>query len=188
MKKEHWLYLVIAILAIWIIASYMSQSRVSPVLEDTEIAVEEGNFKEIGMPIQGLEGNTVSEIVIKAGASAGPNKGTVVSTATPSLAKLNVLDQLAGSMVSVGVVEMPVNGWVVVHEERDGGPGNILGAQRFDAGSYTGGQVELLRTTTIGGKYYVMLHSDNGDKLFDHKLDLPLGSESGTVVAAFVAK
>ena len=104
MKKEHWLYLVIAILAIWIIASYMSQSRVSPVLEDTEIAGEEGNFKEIGMPIQGLEGNTVSEIVIKAGASAGPNKGTVVSTATPSLAKLNVLDQLAGSMVSVSLV------------------------------------------------------------------------------------
>jgi hypothetical protein len=185
MKKEHWLYLVIAILAIWLIASYMDKPEDSSDLDISDTS-EESALDSDSMPVPGEEG--VNEMVLEAGVNAGLNKGVVVSAAIPSKALINVIDQKAGTMVSIGSVDMPVNGWVVVHEDRNGAPGNILGAQRFDAGSYAGGQVELLRTTLIGGQYYVMLHVDDGDKLFDHKLDMPLASTAGIVSATFFAK
>jgi hypothetical protein len=188
MKKEHWLYLVIAILAIWIIASYMSESKEDVDSDEKAVAGEESNLKDIGMPVPGAEGEGVVETVVEAGAPAGENKGVIVSATIPSKALINVVDQKPGIMVSIGSVDMPADGWVVVHEDRNGTPGNILGAQRFDAGSYAGGQIELLRTTLIGGQYYVMLHADDGDKLFDHKLDLPLAPTAGIVTATFFAK
>lgn len=186
MKKEHWLYLVIVILAIWLIASYADK----PKDVDTEESVDtsEAGLDSAAMPVPGAEGEGVNEMILEAGTPAGLNKGVVVSATIPSKALINVVDQKPGTMVSIGSVDMPVNGWVVVHEDRGGVPGNILGAQRFDAGSYAGGQIELLRTTLIGGQYYVMLHADDGDKLFDHKMDMPLAATAGKVSATFFAK
>ena len=187
MKKEHWLYLVIAILAIWIIVLSVGKSKEDTNTTDDAVANEERDLNEIGMPVPDADGEEVVENVVEA--VAGENKGTIASVGIPSSTKVVVSDQTAGTLVAIGAVDMSVNGWVVVHEDRDGAPGNILGAQRFDAGSYTGGQVELLRATVAGGKYYVMLHQDNGDKMFDHILDLPYkSSESAYVMATFIAK
>jgi len=74
------------------------------------------------------------------------------------------------------------NGWVVIHESSNGAPGNILGAQRFDAGAYSGGSVELLRDTLAGQTYFAMLHLDNNDKSFDHNTDLPVLDDTERIV------
>lgn len=92
-----------------------------------------------------------------------------------------VSDQAPGNTVVVSQVVFEKTGWAVVHEDRDGAPGNILGAQRFEAGT-SKGTIELLRGTVEGGKYYVMLHSDNGDGTFDHKVDLPIKDSDGNVI------
>ena len=97
-----------------------------------------------------------------------------------------VNDQPAGLKVDISSVTLSNSGWAVVHESVGGKPGNILGAQRFDAGTYDG-SIELLRNTEEGSMYYVMLHKDDGDKEFDHKNDLPILSDGKPVMTTFYA-
>src|SRR3989344_2021930 len=92
-------------------------------------------------------------------------------------------DQPAGQKVVVTNVALPQGGWVVVHEEQNGAPSLVLGAQRFPSGTTVTGEVELLRGTTAGNVYYVMLHADNGGD-FDLHDDKPLLSEEGKFVMA----
>jgi hypothetical protein len=93
-----------------------------------------------------------------------------------------VSDQPPGSMVTVASATFSQNGWVVIHEERDGAPGAILGARRFDGGENQSGTVELLRPTQEGRVYFAMLHADDGDRSFDHAKDLPLKDPQGNLI------
>ena len=98
---------------------------------------------------------------------------------TPAVA---VSDQAPGNTVSVASVTLDQSGWVVIHEERDGAPGAILGAQRFDAGENQSGTVELLRPTQEGKVYFAMLHADEGERSFDYTKDLPLKDPQGNLI------
>lgn len=93
-----------------------------------------------------------------------------------------VNDQAPGLSVEVRLVTLARDGWVVIHEDRDGKPGNILGAQRLGAGANQSGSVELLRAIEEGKVYYAMLHSDDGDRAFDHTKDLPITDPQGNVI------
>jgi len=94
-----------------------------------------------------------------------------------------VADQPAGNSVVVTKVTLESAAWVVVHEDRDGAPGNILGALWLPAGTATQASAELLRDTQAGKAYYVMIHEDTlSDKQFDHTQDLPLKDASGAVI------
>ena len=100
---------------------------------------------------------------------------------------LGAFDQPAGMVVRVGAFSLPENGWLVVHEDAAGVPGNILGARRYDAGSYDGGEIELLRNTEEGSRYYVMLHIDDGDKEFDLSKDVPATEDGEPIMETFKA-
>ena len=97
---------------------------------------------------------------------------------------LQVRNQPPGDSVLIDAVILAQNGWVVIHEDRDGQPGNILGARRLGEGSHTGEQVALLRGTIGGLIYYAMLHNEDGDGVFDHTKDLPLRNESDEIIMA----
>ena len=190
MKKEHWLYIIIAVLVIWIIASYATAPKTEAPVTDEEGAT----ISEITTDIEAnlinnqlaMSGNVESVAVV--GTIAGPNKGVVTNVA-PTDSKIVTSNQVAGGMVKIDSVSLTFNGWVVVNEsDASGNPGSILGAQRFDMGAYSGGQVELLRPTVTGGKYLIMLHQDNGDKIFDHKLDMPFAENATHVTATFLAQ
>lgn len=100
---------------------------------------------------------------------------------------ISASNQPAGGFVDVDIVKFENPGWVVIYEERDGKAGNILGAQLFDAGTFTG-KVDLLRETIAGGTYYAVLHTDDGDREFDFTKDLPIeDSFGGFITAVFVA-
>lgn len=96
-----------------------------------------------------------------------------------------VLDQGMGSVATVASVETDVAAWVVVREDNNGFVGNILGASRIDAGDSNNIVVELLRPTETGKTYHVVLFQDNGDKVFDHKVDLPLTSNGVLISKSF---
>jgi len=99
---------------------------------------------------------------------------------------VSVSDQPAGFQVMLGSFTLAQDGWVVIHEDNNGKPGNILGAARFDAGSYEGGEVDLLRNTEEGSVYYAMLHKGDGDKEFDLTKDTPVfNSQDNPVMVSF---
>lgn len=97
-------------------------------------------------------------------------------------------NQPAGYSVVIQSVSFENPGWVAVHEERDGVAGNTLGAGWFPTGT-SSGVIELLRGTISGGTYYAVLHSDNGDKLYDYTTDKPLTDANWSVLMMkFIAK
>ena len=129
----------------------------------------------------------------KTGERKGPRPATqlgdtALGTVLAGGNAIAVNDQLPGMTVDLSLVTLAQDGWVVVHEDRDGKPGSILGARRFSAGENQSGTVELLRVTQEGKVYYAMLHADDGDRQFDHTKDLPLRDPQGNVIVMrFVA-
>ena len=75
-----------------------------------------------------------------------------------------------------------MGGWAVVHEVENGHVLNALGATRLDSGAHSDVQVELLRGTEPGGRYAVILYSDNGDKQFEVHADLTVIDTAGNPV------
>lgn len=100
---------------------------------------------------------------------------------------LRVEDQPAGDRVSVSGFEVKESNWIAVYDDRDGQPGWIIGAARVFAGD-TQINVELLRSTIKGQKYYVGILSDDGDKTFSRQTDLPPLSPDKVVIVSFVAE
>jgi hypothetical protein len=103
-------------------------------------------------------------------------------TNTPAAAnRVVVADQFPGNIVYLSSVQLANSGWVVVHKDNAGTPGDVLGYTWFDKG-INPGQVKLTASTIEGGTYYAMIHTDDGDKKFDITKDLPLKDANGSVV------
>ncbi|MEK7560516.1 MAG: hypothetical protein AAB539_01000 [Patescibacteria group bacterium] len=114
----------------------------------------------------------------------------VVSGSVRSSAKntLTVRDQESGKRVELAGLTLEKIAWVVVYEDREGAPWNILGAQRLRPHDTAGG-VDLLRATADGKRYHVILHEDDGDATFDFRTDAQARDEAGKAIGAtFVAR
>lgn len=108
--------------------------------------------------------------------------------ALSSNSRILVENQPPGLSVHIASLTLTKDQWVVIHEDKNGSPGAILGAGRFRAGM-TSGDVELLRVMKEGGIYYAMLHRDDGVTGFDSKSDLPSIGENGhAIMSSFMAK
>ena len=115
-----------------------------------------------------------------------PTQPETVSSTTSG--KLSIADQPAGVTVQVAHAEVSQDQWVVVHEERSGEPGNVLGAARFMPGTISG-VVTLLRGTTVGSRYFGVIYQDDGDRIFSLEKDTPLHDAQGnTILVTFTAK
>jgi hypothetical protein len=90
-------------------------------------------------------------------------------------------DQFPGNIVYLSSVQLAKPGFVVIHKDNKGVPGDIIGYQYFEKG-INPGKITLTTPTAEGQTYYAMLHSDNGDKKFDAKLDLPLKDAAGNAI------
>lgn len=92
-------------------------------------------------------------------------------TASPVIAggeSVEVEDQRAGMEVKVSSLALSEMGWVGVRDS----DGRVLGAGRFEAGSYKNVAVPLLRATVAGDAYQVLLYADDGDREFDLHKDI----------------
>ena len=97
-------------------------------------------------------------------------------------------EQGAGNVVFVNKAVFTKDSWIVVHEDRDGEFGNILGAGWFPKGTNENVTVELLRGTEADKKYYAVVYNDDGDKKFDAKIDAPITENGKAIQQAFTVK
>jgi hypothetical protein len=108
--------------------------------------------------------------------------GTVT---TPSLGEtVSVADQPAGKSVAINAMSLMHKSWIAIKDT----DGRILGAGLFPA-TATEGVVPLLRATTAGDRYEVLIYVDNGDKVFSlHKDMLVVSADGSPIGAAFNTK
>jgi hypothetical protein len=99
---------------------------------------------------------------------------------------LSVRNQVAGNSVAIEKIALTATtSWIVIHADKDGVPGQILGAARFRPEN-TSGSVELVvRNTEPGMTYYAMVHTDDGDDLFSYKTDVPALVDGKEVMVMF---
>ena len=98
---------------------------------------------------------------------------------------LSVSDQVAAGSIAVGTALLEKPGFVVVHENAGGQPGDLIGASHFlSAGNNSG--IKILVTTSAGNSYLAMIHNDDGDGAFNAENDRPATDGSGnTIVSEF---
>ena len=133
---------------------------------------------------------TSSDVSMDTGASDASSVPAVSSadeapsTMPASGESVEVYDQIAGMSVAVQSLKLDQAGWVAVR----GIDGRILGAGWFPAGMQSQVSVPLLRGTTAGERYQVLLYADDGDRAFDLHKDTLLtaggGSVAGTTFSA----
>lgn len=90
-------------------------------------------------------------------------------------------DQYPGNVVFLSSVQLANGGWVAIHADKSGQPGEVIGSMYFEKGINTG-KITLTKPTVEGGIYYAMLHSDDGDKKFDASKDLPIKDSKGNII------
>ena len=109
---------------------------------------------------------------------------TVTTTSSTGVAnRIDVGDQYPGNVVYVQGVSLAKDGWVVIHKDNAGQPGEIIGYSYVLAGvnpvtiTLNAGKV-----ITDGGTYYVMLHTGIDPKKFDPSVDKPLTNANGDII------
>ncbi|MFC1720903.1 hypothetical protein ACFL0K_01475 [Patescibacteria group bacterium] len=117
----------------------------------------------------------------------GDNLQDPSSTITSGINTITIGGQPAGLRVVLDSASFSASTWVAVREDLGGELGNILGASRFDVGDYTNAEIDLLRNTSEGSKYHVVMYKDDGDKEFDHKKDVLVEGSNGVVKYTFSA-
>ena len=105
---------------------------------------------------------------------------TSLDTMTPT--DVVVTDQPAGSLVVVSRVTLAKVGWVAVQEVKDGAVSNALGASLRDVGTSSDVDIILLRPMHAGVQYAVVLYVDDGNHIFERKVDKPLIDTAGAIV------
>jgi len=119
---------------------------------------------------------------------ARPQKEVFDGTATTSPYMVIVTDQMVGNTVMVDEAQSDTSTWLAVRENNGDLLGRILGAHRMDSGSVTGMPIDLLRPTTANLMYAVVMYKDDGDGVFDNKLDTLIEESGVPIMARFVAR
>lgn len=101
--------------------------------------------------------------------------------ATSNINRIVMSDQFPGNLVYLSSVQLSNGGWVVIHKDEAGKPGAVIGSAYFEKGISTG-KITLTSSTVEGGIYYAMIHSDDGDKVFNAAKDLPLKDSKGNII------
>lgn len=117
------------------------------------------------------------------GMKAATEKSAMSVTMETAAVELQVADQPAGANVQVARVSTKEIIWVAVREEKDGKVGNILGAQKVFVGDGQKVTVDLLRPTTAGGAYRVVVYRDTGSPAFNYREDALIEGVEGRFTA-----
>ena len=115
-----------------------------------------------------------------------PSGLDLISSTIPAGEGDIVIDnQLPGNQVLLSKVNLSESRWIAIHEDRNGAPGNIIGAGRYPGGPTTSTSIELLRPT-VKGVYYAMIHTDDGDSEFNYPKDIPVSSGGHALMTRFL--
>ena len=88
---------------------------------------------------------------------------TPAASPTPPAPSIAVSDQAVGSnnTVTIGEAVSPAAGWVVIHADEGGAPGEVIGHQYVEPGLNPDFQVEI-DVRGVTDTLYAMLHADTG--------------------------
>lgn len=114
---------------------------------------------------------------------------TVHATLTPSVTVTGIapLSELS-TVVVVPSATSVGPGWLVIHADQGGSPGDILGHAPLDAGTTNNVTVMLSAPVADGATLYAMLHADSGTIGTFEAGDAPVTDDQGNVIApAFTA-
>lgn len=94
-----------------------------------------------------------------------------------------VSDIKPATMVNVGFAILSGGGYVVIHEDSEGKPGAIVGNSiLLPQGENRDFEVTLSQESVDGEVLYAMLHSDNGDGVFNPAEDSPIQDNQGNII------
>lgn len=97
-----------------------------------------------------------------------------VNVPAPEPVALEIEDQFPGPMVFVSRVHLPKGGWVAIHHDDNGAPGEIAGAGYFDK-DVSSGEINLTNPSVESEVYHAVPYrevSTDGALSFDPRVDL----------------
>lgn len=160
--------------------AFWQERRLTSERSSNETAVSDGKNAKAKTVVK--EKESAAEQTAAAAASV-PVKETGDATITKETAAILANNQTAGGTAVIAQVIAVAPVWVAVREERNGAPGNILGAAKVPAGIHAAVTVELLRPTSAGGNYFVVLYRDVGDTAFNYREDVLIEGVQGKFTA-----
>lgn len=94
------------------------------------------------------------------------------------------LNHPAGATTTITKVMLTNPGFVTIHVDENGKPGTVLGnSLLLPEGTYANVVISLSRPSTEGEPLYAMLHTDNGNGIYEFPgPDAPLTDEQGNTV------
>ena len=94
-----------------------------------------------------------------------------------------VSEQRPASSVLVDWVSMVKGGYVVIYDDNNGKPGEIIGNSKIlPEGESRNVPISLVRPTINGEFLFAMLHEDNGDGFFNPSIDILLRDQDGNIM------
>lgn len=113
--------------------------------------------------------------------TGGIEQATTTTSIDSGANRITMSNQFPGNIVYVSSVNLSNGGFVVIHKDKDGEPGAVIGSEYFEPGNRPG-TINLTEKTVEGSTYFAVLHSDDGDKVFDATKDLPIKDASGAFI------
>ncbi len=115
-----------------------------------------------------------------------PPSSSDKNTQVPELNRLTVQEQTAEKTVTIQSVVLNHSGFIAVHGEIENAPGPVVGVSALlSAGEHQLVQVAVNPTQKLEGTYFAMLHTDNGDGLYQFPgVDGPVKDSNGNIVMA----
>ncbi|HEY4483605.1 MAG TPA: hypothetical protein VI752_00300 [Candidatus Paceibacterota bacterium] len=123
---------------------------------------------------------------------------TASTQVTTSEMSLDVNDQAISNRVKVASLKLSEPAWVVTFNSNTAGdaPFKIIGAQYFEAGTYSNISAYLAESTIAGNKYFVALYADDNAKdatgvnrhVFNHSTDKAFVKNGTWIMDSFTAK
>ena len=141
---------------------------------------------------------STTEVIIETDDSVDTTDiNTVTSPAVTTTRNMSVVaeDQPANSRVKLSSLELEEGAWVVVFNSTVDGktPFKIIGAQYFDAGSYTNVTSYIIGSLEAGQTYFITLYKDDGvadpsgknRHVFNHETDTAFVKDGKWIMDSF---
>jgi hypothetical protein len=119
--------------------------------------------------------------------TAPKNSATQNNTVTPGTGMMVEQNSIAASAqagsqnIDASMVMLTKPGFVVVHEDKNGQPGAVIGSSKLIQPGMVQMNIPLSRKTVKGEILYAMLHFDNGDGVYSDA-DQPVLGKNGSPI------
>lgn len=105
----------------------------------------------------------------------------------PSRAVLITKDQPAGSSITIESASLTTPGFVVVHTGSLPTDRGMAATNLLQPGSYSNFSLTTIRKVKAGEVFTVMIHKDNGDRIFHLEEDLPVRNSAGSILSSKIS-